>query len=91
MAQTQKLMSDRDSSQTAKFAYNDVNASLTSDGFLVGLVGRKITQVISTTTVANDTATFSFYENSGADLLYQYTIIYTDGAQTTMLSAERTA
>jgi hypothetical protein len=91
MTQTAKLMSDRDASQTQKFAYNDINASVTTDGFLAPMVGRKITQTISTTTVLNDTTTISFFEDSGSTLLYTYKIIYTDATQATWLSAERTA
>lgn len=89
MSDSLKIMSDRDASQVQKFVYNESDKSLTTNGFLVGMVGRKITQAISTTTVANDTATFTFIENGVT--LYQYTVIFTDASQTVMLSAERTA
>ena len=89
MSHTTKSLSDRDGSQTLQSAYNDVDASLGINGFLVGLVGRKIEQAISTTTISGDTSTFSFSENG--KLLYSLKIIYTDGTQGTLLSAERIA
>lgn len=89
MATTTKKMSRKDQEQTLRSAYNDVNSTLAVDGFLVGLVGRKVVQTITTTTLANDTAVFAFSENGVA--LYTITVIYTDGTQTIMLSAERTA
>jgi hypothetical protein len=89
MSDSIKTMSDRDASQVQKFVFNDVDKSLTTNGFLVGLVGRKIVQTISTTTVLNDTITFDFQELGIS--LYQLQVIYTDAAYTTMLSAERIA
>lgn len=86
MAKTQKQLSDRDYQQTQRLAFNDVDGSFTTSGFLLGKVGRKVTVVISTTTVLNDTATYTFSEN-GVDL-YAYEIIYTNGARTQMISAE---
>ncbi len=91
MAASSKLMTPRDSEQATRGSYNDVNATLGVDGFLTGLVGRRITQTITTTTVSGDTAVFSFYEAFGANLLYTFTIIYTDGTQSVLLSATRTA
>lgn len=88
MANTTKPLSERDANQTLKHAYNDVDGSLTTNGFLVGKVGRKIIQTITTTNVPNDTVILNFYEDS--DLLYQYKLIYTDNTQTTLISAERT-
>lgn len=89
MAESSKPMSDRDAAQATQFAFNDVDKSVTTNGFLVGKVGHKIVQSITTTTVANDTLIFSYYDN--ATLLYTYTIIYTDASYSTMISAERTA
>lgn len=88
MANTKKQLSERDANQTLKHSYNDVDGSLTTNGFLVGKVGRKIVQTITTTNVANDTAILDFFEDGV--LLYQYKIIYTDGTQATLISAERT-
>jgi hypothetical protein len=87
MSNTTKRFSERDANQTLQSSYNDVDASLTTNGFLVGKVGRKIEPVISTTTVANDTITYYFSENG--QQLYAYEIIYTDGTRSTMISAER--
>lgn len=86
---TLKPPSDLDSSQNSQRSYNDVNASFTVDGFLTGLVGRRVDLAISTTSVANDTETYTFSENSV--VLYVYMIVYTDGTRATMLYALRTA
>lgn len=84
---TLKPPSDLDSTQNIQRSYNDVNATLSVDGFLTGLVGRKVVLDISTTTVSNDTETYTFSEN-GTNL-YAIKIIYTDGSRQTMISAER--
>jgi hypothetical protein len=89
MSITQKPLSHLDYEQTLQSSYNDVNATLGVDGFLTGRVGRKIELAISTTTIANDTETYSFSENGTA--LYTLKIIYTDGTRAQMVSVERTA
>lgn len=68
-------------------SFNDVDKSLTTSGYLVAKVGRKITQTISTTSVANDTLLFDYLEDSVS--LYVIKVIYTDGTRTTMTSVER--
>lgn len=88
MARTNKPLSDQDPQQTLQYAFNDVDATLTTNGFLVGEVGRKITLTVSTTTVANDTYTYSFYDPLSV-LLYQIQLIYTDATQATLISATR--
>lgn len=87
MAITQKAPSDLDYSQNIQGAYNDVDATLSTNGFLVGKVGRKVVVTVSTTTVANDTETYAFSENALA--LYSLKLIYTDGTRSTLMSAER--
>lgn len=89
MAHTVKRLSERDGNQTLQGAFNDVDDSLTTNGYLVGKVGRKIVQAISTTNTAGDTATFTFSEDGIT--LYTLVIIYTDSTQAVMISAERTA
>ena len=87
MAQTSKPFSERDPGQVQQLAFNDVDASLTTGGFLTAKVGRKIVQTISTTSSPNDTLTFTFSENGTQ--LYQFKVIYTDSSYSTMISAER--
>lgn len=87
MSDTTKPPSDLDYSQNIQRSYNDVNGTLGVDGFLTGLVGRKVTLAISTTNVANDTETYTFSESGTT--LYVIKIIYTTGSRDTMLSAER--
>lgn len=89
MAKTQKPLSDLDADQTLQSSYNDSDGTISTNGFLVGVVGRRIDLAISTTNVANDTETYAFSENSNA--LYTLQIVYTDGTRATMLFAVRTA
>jgi hypothetical protein len=87
MSITQKPLSHLDYEQTMQSSYNDVNATLSVDGFLTGKIGRKVELAISTTTIANDTEVYSFSESGTA--LYALKIIYTDGTRAQMISAER--
>ncbi len=87
MAITKKPLSHLDYEQTLQSSYNDENATLSVDGFLTGKVGRKVELAVSMTSVADDTETYTFSENGIS--LYQIKIIYTDGARSLMISAER--
>lgn len=89
MARTTKPHSNLDGMQTLQGAYNDVDNTLSVNGFLVGKVGHKVELAISTTTVSDDTETYTF-SDSGTTL-YTLKIVYTDGGRETMISAERTA
>lgn len=89
MGDSSKRMAQKDADQAIREAYNDANTTLGVDGFLVGLVGRRVDIATSTTTSAGDTQTFTFSENGTQ--LYILKLIYTDGTQTTLMSAERTA
>lgn len=82
-----KLLSERDANQTLQSAYNDVDATISTNGFLVGKVGNEVTLTVSTTTVAGDTYTYTFFDN--AIQLYQIQVIYTDSTQAQMISAKR--
>lgn len=87
MSQINKPMTKRDDEQVLRSVYNDVNATISVDGFLTGKVGNKVEMAISTTNVANDTETYTYSDN--ATSLFAIKIIYTDGTRATMLSAER--
>lgn len=87
MSQSSKTMTERDASQVQRFAFNDVDKSLTVNGFLVGKVGHKIEVTITTTSVTDDSEVYSF-SDSGT-LLYSLKIVYTDGSRSQMVSAER--
>lgn len=89
MSDSLKQMSERDAQQVQKFIFNEEDKSIATNGFLVGKIGRKITQAISQTTVPGDTATLTFLENGVT--LYVYEVIYTDASQSVLLSAERIA
>lgn len=87
MSRTTKQFSDQDADQVLQYAFNDVDATISTNGFLVGKVGHQVTMAISTTTIANDTETYTFL-NSGTQL-YEIEVIYTDGTRETLLSATR--
>ena len=85
MSNTTKRLSDTDANGVLRGTVNDVDFSLTTSGFLTGLVGRKVALTISTTSVANDTETYAFSENGTP--LYSIKVIYTTGTRDLMLSA----
>lgn len=87
MANTTKRPSDLDGNQALQNAFNEVDSSFTTNGFLTGKVGHKITLALSTTTVSNDTETYTFFD--GATQLYQIQLVYTDTTRALLLSAER--
>lgn len=89
MAESNKSRSEYDFQQIVQKVYNTEGGTLGVDSWLVGKVGRKIVQTISTTTVANDTLVFAFSEDGNA--MFELTVVYTDGNRDTFLSAERTA
>ncbi len=67
-----------------RYVYNDHEGSLTVNGFIVGVVGRKVAITAGATT-----DTFTFTENGLQ--LYVILLTYTDVSKTVLLSAERTA
>lgn len=87
MSETSKSLGQYDMPVSIRAVYNNVDASLTTAGFLTGLIGRKVTQAISTTSTSNDTLTFT-YSESGTTL-YAIKVIYTDSTYATFISAER--
>lgn len=87
MSITGKRPSAQDGNQALQGAFNDVDSSLTVNGFLVGKIGHKVDMALSTTTITNDTETYTF-SDSGTTL-YAIKVIYTDGSRVTMISAER--
>lgn len=89
MGRTAKPLSSQDPGETQQYSFNDVDATHTVNGFLVGVVGRRVTLTISTTNVANDTENYAFSENGVA--LYTFQIVYTDGTRALMSTATRTA
>jgi len=86
---TSKRSTRKDGMQTLQMAFNDVDASLTTNGFLVGKVGHKVTLALATTNIFNDTELYTFLD--GEQLLYQIKLVYTDAGKTQLLSAERVA
>lgn len=89
MSKTTKLLSDRDHGQVLQAAAVIEDDTIMVNGFLVGKVGRKVVQTISTTSISGDTAVYTFSENGLS--LYSLTLIFTDATQNTLISAERTA
>lgn len=85
MADIKKPLSERDANQTLQSAYNLVDATISTNGFLVGKVGNRVVRVL----VDPITEYYSFYDQTS--LLYTYRIIYTDATLGTLSSAERIA
>ncbi len=85
MAHTTKQLSDRDADQTLQSAYNEVDASITTNGFLIGKVGHKIVRTIQSGTVDD----YSFYD--GSVLLYTLRITYNNTNHDEMNQSERIA
>lgn len=89
MNKTQKPLTKKNFENAVQAAFNDEDASLTTQGFVTGKVGRKIEFATTTTTVPNDTQIITFKEDGVT--LYELTLIYTDSTLATLISAERTA
>jgi hypothetical protein len=89
MSDTQKPSYPGNSSNVLSAVFVHDDKSLATSGFLDGLVGRKIVQTIFTTTIANDSMRFNFSENGNP--IKEYTLIFTDGSRSVLLSVERTA
>lgn len=89
MPDTNKISTKLDANQVIRSVFNPSDSSLSTAGFLVGVMGRKITIALSTTSVTNDTQIFTFTENGLS--LYTLKLIYTDATQNQLLSAERIA
>lgn len=87
---TSKKLSERDADQVQQSIYNITDASITASGWITAQVGNKITQATSTTSVSGDTITISYFDKQ-TTLLYSIKLIFTDGTQTVLLSAERIA
>jgi hypothetical protein len=87
MSKTRKQISERDMGQATRLSFNDVDASVTSSDFLVGVVGRRKDYAIITTNVANDTVRITYSEN-GTNL-YVIDQVYTSGARTQLLFERR--
>lgn len=86
---TTKSASQASAENVLRSAHNEVDASITTNGFLVGKVGHKVTTTLSTTTIVNDTVTFTFLD--GATQLYQIKVVYPATQTVDFLSAERTS
>ncbi len=87
MSNTTKRFSEFDANQTLQTSYNDVNATLGVDGFLVGKVGRGFELEAVSSTIDN----LHFYEDLGDTLLYTLQITYNNDTHDSVISAYRIA
>ena len=85
MSITTKPPTKLDYEQALQGSYNDVNSTLSVDGFLTGKVGHKVVR----TTPSGSVEVYSFYDNS--TLLYEITITYTSSTKEEISVVERTA
>jgi len=84
---TNKTQAIKSGENVLRSTFNEEDFSLTTNGFLVGKLNRKIDFAYSTTNVANDTITIAFSEAGTA--LYTLKLIYTTSSRVDLLSAER--
>lgn len=84
---TSKPISNMSNENVLRSAHNEVDSSITTNGFLVGKVGHKFTAALSTTTIANDTVTYTFFD--GAVQLYALKLVYATAQTLEVLSGER--
>ena len=84
---TNKQASDACHENVLRSAHNEVDASITTNGFLVGKVGHTVTAALSTTNIPNDTVTFTFLDE--AVQLYQIRVVYPVAQTLPLISAER--
>jgi len=89
MSLTTKPPTKLDYEQAIQGSFNDMNSTLSVDGFIVGKVGHKIVRT-EPSAVAED---YEFYDKvNGSDvLLYTIRITYTSALKQTLLSVERVA
>lgn len=85
MAETSKKLSEKDYAQTLQGSYNEVDKTLSVNGFIVGKVGHKVVRTDYLTT-GDD---FSFYD--GSTLLYTIRVNYTTSAKAILDYVERIA
>ena len=85
MGNTSKKETAYNTGNVLSSAFNPVDKSLTTSGFLIGKVGHKIVK----STPDAVTEDYSYYDSDV--LLYTYRIIYTDATKAEFLSAERIA
>jgi len=85
MSQTSKQESVINQGNAIRAAYNAVDKSITTAGFLTGKVGHKIERVV----VDGFTDDYKYYDET--TLLYTLRITYADTAKSEFLSAERIA
>ena len=89
MALTTKPPTKLDYEQAIQGSFNDMNSTLSVDGFIVGKVGHRIVKT-NPSSVAED---YSFYDKvNGSDvLLYTIRVTYTDSTKQDLSSVERIA
>lgn len=85
MSITTKPPTKLDYEQAIQGSFNDMNSTLSVDGFIVGKVGHKVVRTAPSGTVE----VYSFYDNS--TLLYEITITYTTSTKEEIAQVERTA
>jgi hypothetical protein len=84
---TSKPTSNVSSENALRGAYNEVDASLTTNTFLVGKVGHKVEMSLATTNIADDSIVFTFKD--GTTVLYAIKVVYSTAQTLDTLSAER--
>lgn len=92
MSDTTKPYTPLDANLTLRGAYNAVDKSLQTSGFLTGQVGHKVVRIDTAAPDLDGNPAgddFSYYD--GAILLYTIRILYSDINKEILVSAERVA
>lgn len=88
MSNTSKNLGEVDANQTLMLVYNPSDASIsTADKWVQAIIGRTITNVITTTSSTGDTVTSTYTE--GSNTLFVIKTIYVDNTYKMMLSQTR--
>lgn len=87
MSRTTKPPTKLDYEQSIRGSYNDVNSTLSVDGFVVGKIGHKI--VLETPEGEANVEEYSFFD--GDVLLYKIRVTYTTELKLILSSVERIA
>lgn len=89
MSGTTKKASNLSAENVLRSAHVQETGTISINGFVSAKVGHRITLALTTTSVANDTELYTYFDLTTQ--IMQLRVVYTDGSRGTLLSVERTA
>lgn len=84
MSNTTKPISNEDSNNVLRYAFNDKDRTIAVGGFISTKIGHKVTRTVISPTVDD----YSFFD--GSDLLYTIRVTYNNSSHDEIDQAERT-